>query len=220
MLSGMLFGLVAQESAVPASMLNIVFGNYSSFRQIIADRRIAACIYTGSREHCDTIRAEAKSYVGRQVVLQSGGKNAVIVHASADLDLAVKCVTHGALKSAGQRCTSTSRVFVDMQKRDEFIERLVAAFKSIPVGRTDVDTSGDGPFMGPLYSGKAVDKFLRFQTMANRESEKTLLWGRTVETEARGNFVTPSLHYLTRFDNQNPYQGNVLFSPDVAIYDY
>lgn len=220
LLSGMFFGLVAQESGVPGSMLNIVFGNYSSFRQIIADRRIAACIYTGSREHCDTIRAEARSYVGRQVILQSGGKNAVIVHASADLDDAVQCVTYGALKSAGQRCTSTSRVFVDKQRSREFTERIVAAFKAVHLGRTDIEPRDHEPFMGPLYSQKAVDKYLRFQTMANRESEKTLLWGRAVETETGGNFVTPSLHFLSRFDNQNPYQGNVLFSPDVAIYEY
>jgi acyl-CoA reductase-like NAD-dependent aldehyde dehydrogenase len=220
MLSGLLFGLIAQESGVPASMLNVIFGNFSSFKQVLGDRRIAAGIYTGSREHCDTIRAESRSVVGRQLILQSGGKNAVVVHSSADIDHAVKCVAYGALTSSGQRCTSTSRVFVDKPIADQFIDRLVAAFKNVRIGRTDTDAPGEGPFMGPLYSEKAVEKFLRFQTMANRESEKTLLWGRTVETEARGNFVTPSLHYLGRFDNQNSYQGNVLFSPDVAIYDY
>lgn len=219
-LVGLYLALVAQEAELPPSLLNIIFGNFSTFKQILADRRVAAVIYTGSREHCDTIRAESRSHIGRQLVLQSGGKNAVIVHRSADLDHAIKCVTYGALKSAGQRCSSTSRVFVDKHLSKDFIEGLLAAFKSIKIGRTDIDTSDGEPFMGPLYADKAVEKFLRFQTMANRESEKTLLWGRVLETENLGNFVTPSLHYLDRFDNHNSYQGNVLFSPDVAIYDF
>jgi acyl-CoA reductase-like NAD-dependent aldehyde dehydrogenase len=221
LLSSMLLAAVAQELELPPGCLNIVFGNFNSFKQLIADKRVAAILYTGSREHCDTIRVESRAHVGRQVVLQSGGKNAVIVHSSADLDQAVRCVVYGALKSAGQRCSSTSRVFVYRSRLPEFLERVVEAVKAVRIGRTDLDVpAAEQPFMGPLYSDKAVEKFLRFQTMANRESEKTLLWGRTVEALPQGNFVTPGVHYLSKFDNQSAYQGNVLFSPDIAVYDY
>lgn len=216
LLSSMLLACCAQEVDMPPSTLNVVFGNFASFRQILGDKRVAAILYTGSREHCDTIRLESRTQLGRQVVLQSGGKNSVIVHSSADIDLAVRAVVFGALKTAGQRCTSTSRVFVYRSLLPRFTEALTEAFKRVPVGPTDGDAD---PFMGPLYSEKAVEKYLRFQTMANRESDKTLLWGKSVET-AKGFFVTPSLHYLSKFDNQSAYQGNVLFSPDVAIYDY
>lgn len=224
LLSSLFFALLAEQSELPPSILNVVFGNFASFRQLLADKRVAAVLYTGSREHCDAIRLESRAHVGRQMVLQSGGKNAVIVHSSADLEHAVRCVLYGALKSAGQRCTSTSRVFVYRSVLPEFLERVVQAFKDVRVGRTDRPGDGQGgksaPFMGPLYSEKAVEKYLRFQTMANREAAKTLLWGRSVESESKGYFVTPSLHYLTKFDNSTAYQGNVLFSPNVAIYDY
>jgi acyl-CoA reductase-like NAD-dependent aldehyde dehydrogenase len=223
LLSSLFYALLAKEAELPGPLLNVVFGNFNSFKQLLADKRVAAILYTGSREHCDTIRQESRPHVGRQVVLQSGGKNAVIVHESADLPHAVRCVVYGALKSAGQRCTSTSRVFVHRSRSVEFRDALAAAFSHVRVGRTDRDGAGggaaSGPFMGPLYSAKAVEKYLRFQTMANRESEKTLLWGKVVDGEA-GYFVTPSLHYLGRFDNGTAYQGNVLFSPDVAVYDY
>ncbi len=220
LLSSMIFALTAQELGMPASWLNVVFGNFNSFKQIFSDKRISAVLYTGSREHCDTIRLESRAHVGRQVVLQSGGKNAVIVHSTADLEHAVRCVVYGALKSAGQRCTSTSRVFVYRSQLKEFNDRLYAAFNKVIIGRTDIDDGTEGPFVGPLYSDKAVEKYMRFQTMANRESEKTLLWGKAIETLPDGNFVTPSLHYLPKFDNGSAYQGNVLFSPDVSIYDY
>lgn len=220
---GLYLALIAQKAELPPEALSVIFGNFQAFRQLVADKRVAAVLFTGSREHCDAIRVESRPHVGRQVVLQSGGKNAVIVDSSAAIDLAVKCVTYGALISAGQRCTSTSRVFVHKSQSMAFREALVETFRKIPIGRTDLfplNHEQQGPFMGPLYSEKAVEKFLRFQTMAGRESEKTLLWGRILEGESRGYFVTPSIHYLTRFDNSTAYQGNVLFAPDVAIYDF
>ncbi len=220
-LTSLLIAYVAQELDLPPGTLAVVFGNFASFKQIFTDKRVAAVLYTGSREHCDTIRLESRAHLGRQAVLQSGGKNAVIVHSSADLEHAVRCVIYGALKSGGQRCTSTSRVFVYRSQLPAFQERLAEAFKSVRIGRTDLfdENPAQAPFMGPLYSDKAVEKFLRFQTMAGRESEKTLLWGKAIENLA-GNFVTPGLHYVGKFDNSSAYQGNVLFSPDVAIYDY
>lgn len=220
-LSAMFFALASQEADFPPSTLNVVFGSFNTFKQIVSDKRVAAVMYTGSREHCDWIRAESRNQSLRQNILQSGGKNAVIVHSSADLDLAVKSVVYGALKSSGQRCTSTSRVFVYKQLSEEFRDHLVGAFSKIAIGRTDIDdTHAKDPFMGPLYSDKAVQKYLRFQTMANRESDKTLLWGKAEELGPGGNFVSPSLHYLSEFDNSSAYQGNILFSPDVAVYDY
>jgi acyl-CoA reductase-like NAD-dependent aldehyde dehydrogenase len=221
LLFSLLVAGITRELDLPKGLLNIVFGNFNTFKYLISDRRVVAMLYTGSREHCDAIRLESKSHLGRQLILQSGGKNSVIVHSSADLEHAVKCVIYGALKSAGQRCTSTSRVFVYRSMLTEFKERIVAAVRSVKIGRTDVDhqNEADYPFMGPLYSEKSVEKFLRFQTMANRESD-TLSWGKVIESETHGNFVTPGVHMAKKFDNKTAYQGNVLFSPDIAIYDY
>ncbi len=218
----MFFALLAEEHGIPPAALQVVFGNFSSFKQVITDKRVHAILYTGSREHCDAIRIESRLTFPRQLVLQSGGKNAVIVHSSANVDEAVRCVTYGALKTSGQRCTSTSRVFVYRSLMPQFCEAITEAFRAIRVGRTDLGdfSPQEQPFMGPLYSEKAVEKFLRFQTMANRESTTTLLWGQGVDETSGGFFVSPSLHYLRSFDNNSAYQGNILFSPDVAIYEY
>jgi acyl-CoA reductase-like NAD-dependent aldehyde dehydrogenase len=216
-LSATLYALMVEQLELKPGVVSFIFGNFNAFKQVLNNKKVAALLYTGSSEHCETIRREIKSQPGRQAVLQSGGKNAVIVHSSADLDYAVKCVLYGALKSGGQRCTSTSRVFVYRSLSEAFCEQLTEAYKTVKIGRTDMDSD---PFMGPLYSEKAVEKFLRFQTMANREAEKTLLWGKTIENDSGGFFVTPGLHYMSKFDNSSAYQGNVLFSPDVAIYDY
>jgi len=221
-LSGMLFGALFESLGLPKDRLSIVFGNFNVFKPALADRRVAAVLYTGSREHCDLIRAESRNIPGRQLVLQSGGKNAVIVHQSADLDLALRCVVHGTLRSTGQLCTSTSRVMVHKDVSEEFNTRLVELVRRLPVGPTDRHSAPDAgaPYMGPLYSDKAVQKFLRFQTMANREAKETLLWGKALESNAKGFFVSPGIHLMERFDNSTAYQGNVLFGPDIAIYEY
>lgn len=221
-LPAMLAALIDQTVQLPSGLLNIIFGNFSFFRQAIADRRVAAAIFTGSREHCETIRQECRSMLDRQLVLQSGGKNSVIVHSSADLDLAVKCVVYGGFRSSGQLCTSTSRVFVYRSLAKEFYERLLAATSNISIGPTDLPggTVQTSPFMGPLYSEKAVEKYLRFQTMAGREAKETLLRGKSVEGMGSGFFVSPGIHLMETVDPVSAYQSNVLFSPDLAIYEY
>lgn len=219
-LFGILIGLLTERSQAELSGINIIFSSFNGFKQLLADKRIAAILYTGSREHCDVIRVESRHHVGRQLVLQSGGKNAVIVHPSADFQLAIQSIAEGALTTAGQRCTSTSRIFLHRDIMKEFSSALVESFKKVTIGRSDVNLpDNSSPIMGPLYSQKALDKYLRFQTMAHRESAKTLLWGKALEG-SQGYFVTPSIHFLTKFDNSSAYQGSVLFSPDLAIYEY
>jgi aldehyde dehydrogenase (NAD+) len=158
----------------------------------------------------------------RQLILQSGGKNAALVHSSAEMDTAIKCVLMGALKSAGQLCTSTSRVFVHRTRLAEFNECLTQKINELPIGRTDLPLQKNErqPFLGPLYSQKAAEKFLRYQTMAHREAKLDLLWGKAVESEAGGYFVRPGVHLIEKFDKASGYQGNVLFCPDIAIYEY
>ncbi len=198
--------------------VNVVLGGFKPFRQLITDRRVQAIIFTGSREHCETIRKEYKPHMGRQLLLQSGGKNSVIVHSSAQVDAAVSVVMMGATRSAGQLNSSTSRVFVHASLHDQYVEKLVKAVDRLAVGPTD--TPGANPGMGPLYSQKAVDKFLRFQTMAKRDARDMLRWGRVVDSEAGGFFVSPGVHLMGEFDASSLYQSNVLLCPDVSIYRF
>ena len=187
----------------------------------LLDRRVSAVMFTGSKEHCEKIqRTSIKSY-NRRLILQSGGKNSAIVHSSANIDLAVQGIVLGVVKSAGQLCSSTSRVFVSRDCFSTFKNRLSHAFKNILVGPTDAFDSTCGPLMGPLYSEKSLEKFLRFQTMAQREALETIAWGCAVENQQLdGFFVRPGLHVLDKINIKSAYQSNVLFSPDLALYEY
>ena len=217
-LNSLLFARLAENVGLPDGAMAMLFGDFTMFRLLMQDDRIRAVLYRGSMEHCTTLQKENKTQ-GRKMVLQSGGKNAIVVDASASVDDAVNLVCWGAFKSAGQLCSSTSRVFLPRQMVSDFADRLIPAVRGMRIGPAGVDEE-PRPFMGPLYSRKAVDKFLRFQTMAKREPGKTLLWGKSVEVGEPGYFVSPGVHLLERFNDSNAYQGNVLLFPDIALYEY
>src|SRR6266436_9557155 len=89
--------------------------------------------------------------LGRSL-LELGGNNAIIVAPSANMDLAVRGIVFGAVGTAGQRCTSTRRVFAHESILPELSQRLIAAYKQVRIGNPLVD----GTLMGPLISTKAV----------------------------------------------------------------
>ncbi len=211
---------IAQNVGLADGALNIIFGNFEVYKQTISDKRVRGILYTGSREHCEVIRRETQAMYGRQVILQSGGKNAVIVHETADAERAAKMIGQGAFRSAGQLCSSTSRVFVPQTKLKALSDALLAYIDTMTIGRTDMNADGAGPMMGPLYSKKAVDKFLRFQTMAHRESENDLSFGRSLEVDGDGYFVRPGIHIMQNVDQASAFQANVLFCPDICVYAY
>lgn len=222
-LSSYLFALLAEQVKMPRGVLNIVFGGFSEFKYSLSDSRVKAIIYTGSKEHCDSLRKGNLGFRNRQMILQSGGKNAALVHSSADLNKAVKSVVYGAFRSAGQLCSSTSRVFVFRSLLPEFREILFQTLSNMKIGPTDELASHDahGPMMGPLYSKKSVDKFLRFQTMALRDAQENIYLGKEIDVaEQNGYFVQPGVHIIKNFDDSSAYQNNILFTPDLAIYGY
>lgn len=210
---------IVQELDMPKGLLSILCGNFELFRLGCQDKSVKGVIYRGSREHCMTIRQEGHEFLGRPSILQSGGKNAALIHPSAKIEDAAKIVLHGLVKSAGQLCTSTSRAFVHASQLAEFADVMVELVRNLSIGATD--KVGSNPTMGPLYSRKSVEKFLRFQTMAKRESKKTIVWGKTVDVEPSGGFfVSPGLHIMDGLRYDSAYQRNVLLFPDLAIYEY
>jgi acyl-CoA reductase-like NAD-dependent aldehyde dehydrogenase len=124
-----------------------------------------------------------------------------------------------AFKCAGQQCSSASQVFVYKTVKEEYLEKLANKIHALKIGPTTGDDSKNVA-MGPLYSPKAVEKFLRYQTMAHREAAETLIWGKAADEHQGGHFVTPGLHVMKEFDASCSYQSNVLFCPDLAVYEY
>src|SRR5262245_53489961 len=128
----------------PIFQLFIDAGNEIAER-FVDDPRVALVSFTGSTAVGRKVGERVAARMGKSL-LELGGNNAIIVDESANLDLAVPSIVFGAVGTAGQRCTSTRRVFVHQSKSRELEKRLLHAYSQVKIG----DPHESGTLMGPL----------------------------------------------------------------------
>ncbi len=137
----------------PADLSQVLIGGKDVGEALVNDARVALVSATGSTRMGLAVGTAVARRMGRSL-LELGGNNAIIVAPSADLDLAVRGVVFGAYGTAGQRCTTTRRVFVHASIHDPFVERLDRARAALPMG----DPRDDGVLVGPLIDRAAFDQ--------------------------------------------------------------
>jgi aldehyde dehydrogenase (NAD+) len=123
--------------------------------RLIADRRVAMVSFTGSTAVGRKVANLVGSTLGRRYMLECSGNNGCIVDETADLKLAARSITFGAVGTSGQRCTSTRRVIVQRSVAAELVELLKLSFAQIKVG----DPREPGAVVGPLVDRAAVGHF-------------------------------------------------------------
>jgi len=142
---------------------------------------------TGSCAMGFELARQVHGRLGR-TLLELGGNNAVVVAPSANLDLATRAIFFGAVGTAGQRCTSTRRVIVHESMTDKVREKLLAAYKSLPIGNPlDKKT-----LMGPLIDKKAVDMVQDSIQKLKDEGGEVLYGGERMELPG-GCYMKPCL---------------------------
>ncbi len=175
--------------------------------RFVADRRVALISFTGSTEVGRKVGERVAARLGKSL-LELGGNNAVIVDETANLDLAAAAIVFGAVGTAGQRCTSTRRVFVHKDVAAQLEERLIHAYKQVRIG----DPLADGTLMGPLIDGAAVQRYLA-AIQAVRAAGGELLYGGEV-VKGPGNFVQPA---IVRASNDWPIVQSETFAPILYV---
>jgi aldehyde dehydrogenase (NAD+) len=175
------------------------------------DRRLPLISFTGSTRVGRHVAQTVAERFGRSI-LELGGNNAIVVAEDADLSLAVRAVLFGAVGTAGQRCTSTRRVIAHASIVDALTERLVAAYRQVPIG----DPLAAGTLMGPLVTPRAVEDM-----MAAIEAAKAL-GGRIVSGGARRpdigpQFVEPA---IIRMPEQAAIVCEETFAPILYVLSY
>src|SRR5690606_1815830 len=109
----------------------------------------------------------------KRLSLEMGGKNAQIVMADADLELALDGVLWGAFGTTGQRCTATSRLLLQDSIHDQFLDRLVERTRALKLG----DGQKDGSDVGPLINQASLEKVSRYIEIARQEGDEILTGG-------------------------------------------
>ncbi|MGK7345619.1 MAG: proline dehydrogenase family protein [Candidatus Nitrospinota bacterium M3_3B_026] len=160
-------------------------------KALISHPATSFVMFTGSWETGSAIvEAAAVKRAGRRGFIKTfaemGGKNAVIVDGSADLDEAVAGVVSSAFGFGGQKCSACSRVIALNDVYGDFVERLVAAAESLVVG----PPSDPASFYGPLIDEAAVEKAGKYIRMGEKEATPLLVRKDVFE---KGRFVPPAL---------------------------
>jgi aldehyde dehydrogenase (NAD+) len=140
-----LFDEAARRVGAPAGLSAVVLGDAAVGEALVDDHRVALVSATGSTRMGRAVAPRVAARFGR-TLLELGGNNAAIVGPSADLDLTVRGLVFSAAGTAGQRCTSLRRVIVHESIAEELVQRLAAAYASLPIG----SPLSDGALVGPL----------------------------------------------------------------------
>lgn len=167
-------------------VFSCVIGDAAIGEAMAADKRIPLISATGSCRMGKRVASVVHGRLGR-TLLELGGNNAILLMEDADLDLALRAVAFGAVGTAGQRCTTTRRLYLHEKIHDTFLARLVKAYPSIRIG----DPSEPTTLMGPLIRQRAVDGFLHALDVAKREGGTVLTGGKQIDR--KGFYVEPTI---------------------------
>ncbi|ORV88589.1 aldehyde dehydrogenase family protein [Mycolicibacterium iranicum] len=145
---------IATDAGLPEGLLNVVNGTGTTIgRQLVDHPGIGKIAFTGSTAVGKDIARRAADTIKR-VTLELGGKSAAIIFADADLDAAAEGLAGGVFGNAGQDCCARSRVLVQRNVLDDFLERLEKVVTGIAVG----DPLDEATEMGPLISATQRDR--------------------------------------------------------------
>jgi RHH-type proline utilization regulon transcriptional repressor/proline dehydrogenase/delta 1-pyrroline-5-carboxylate dehydrogenase len=220
------------EAGVPKDVLIHVPGEGETVGDaIVNDERIAAVVFTGSkavgtliaencskRVYCNPVN---KAHYPVRVITEMGGKNAVVVTASAELDETVSGILYSSFAHAGQKCSAASRIIVDERVKPRLVERLKEACLDIKVGSAlELSTT-----VNPVITKEDQERLVRQADEASDEARKKggkTVVNRTKWEENDALCVGPALFelpYKSAFDKTS-YAQRELFGPVVHVIGY
>jgi 1-pyrroline-5-carboxylate dehydrogenase len=189
----LLFRLM-QEAGLPPGVINFVPGPATVISErLIADRHLGGIHFTGSTEVFQTlwqqVASNLKNYADYpRLVGETGGKDFIVAHPSADVDALATGIVRGAYEYQGQKCSAASRAYVPASIWPKLQERVLGLLQDVRVG----DPADFRNFMGAVIDKKAFDKIKSYIDAAKSDPKVKILFGGECD-DADGYFVPPTL---------------------------
>ena len=202
----------------PADLFGLVIGTDDEIGEtMIADRRLPLISATGSCRMGRHVGTQVAKRLGRSL-LELGGNNAIIVTETADVDLVIRGTLFGAVGTAGQRCTSTRRLYCHTDVVDAVTQGLIKAYGQVPIGNPLESST----LVGPLIDQRSVDAMRDALERAAAEGCEVLCGG--VEgidafADSPGHYVTPSIVRVSRGATPDITREET-FAPILYIFEY
>lgn len=175
---------------------------------LIKDTRIPLISFTGSTYAGRHVGEVVAQRLGKSI-LELGGNNAIIIDETADLQLAIPAVVFGAVGTAGQRCTSTRRLFVHESLMNTVLEKLKHAYSQVTIG----DPLNPKNLMGPLIDQDAVNIYEAAIDEIKSSGGHILYGGHALRQG--GYYVEPTI--VTQLSNNAPIVQKETFAPILYV---
>lgn len=200
---------IFEEASLPKGVINLVVGRGQDVGAHLSKKAdINGMSFTGSTV---TGTAIASACAGRNIKYQTemGGKNAAVVLNDADLKKSLPPIISGAFRSAGQKCTATSRVIVEAGIYDQFITELKSEMENIKLDNAlKADT-----YLGPVASEAQYQKIKKYVALARNEAE--IIYENQDEINDDGYYIRPLV--VTGVSKDHPLFKEEVFGPLIAI---
>ena len=185
------FYRIMREAGLPSAALHLITGGDEAGDYLAHHEDVDGLTFTGSYPVGMYLYRTVNENRPKPVSAEMGGKNPVVITKSADLDQAAEGVVRGAFGLSGQKCSATSRDYVEGPVYDEFISKLVARTGEITIG----DPLTNGVFVGPVIDDVAVERFEKAVAEVQDRDGEILVGGNvlTGEAMAGGNYVEPTV---------------------------
>ena len=207
------------EAGLPPGVINFVPGpSVQVSERLLADRAFAGIHFTGSTEVFQTLWKQASANLTSyatypRLVGETGGKDFILAHASADADVLATGMLRGAFEYQGQKCSAASRAYVPDTLWPAVRERLLAMLAEVKVG----DPADFRNFMGAVIDRKAFDKIRGYIDAAKRASGVKVLYGGGAD-DTDGYFIEPTV-----LEVQDPAYRTMceeIFGPVLTVHAY
>ena len=205
----------ADDVGAPHEVSRLILGGRAVGERLVDDPRVALLSATGSVRMGQQVGPRVAQRFGR-ALLELGGNNAAIVTPSADLDLAVRGIVFAAAGTAGQRCTTLRRVIAHRSVADGLVERIVAAYRTLPIG----DPAVDGTLVGPLIHETAYRDMVGALEQARADGGEVIGGERRIFDGQAGDtsyYVAPA---VVRMPTQSPVVHSETFAPILYVLTY
>ncbi len=208
-----------EAAGLPAGVINFIPGDASSMaEQLLAHPDLAGVHFTGSTSVFRGIWAKIgenlatmKSYP--RIVGETGGKDFIFAHPSAEVTSLVVGALRGAFEYQGQKCSAASRMYIPRSIWPEFKQKYIAEVHKIRVGEIEDFTN----FMGAVIHRQSFDKVTGYIEQARADSNAEIITGGNYD-DSEGFFIEPTTIVTT--DPHYPTMEQELFGPVLTIYVY
>jgi len=217
--SAQLLMRIFQEAGVPAGVINLVYASGSVVGDTcLLHRDFAGIHFTGStnifNQIWQTIGNNISNYKSYpRIVGETGGKDFVIAHSSAQVDVVVTALVRGAFEYQGQKCSAASRAYIPSNIADAVKQKLIQIVDSLPMGSVEDFTN----FVNAVIDEKSFNKIKKYIDNARKDRKAKIIAGGNCD-KSLGYFIQPTVIETT--DPKYTTLCEEIFGPVLTIYVY